>query len=370
MLGFVYLRYSDSISYNEIDVSVMIKVGTSGFSFPDWVGAIYPDKIKKGDMLLFYEQTLGFKITEINSTYYTIPSQKSFEGMLKKTSPDFEFTVKAHKSMTHEIRDKETGVFIDNKDAFDRFVRAVEPVKKEDRLTAILAQFPYSFYAVNDNYNYLLTFKERLKDMPLVVEFRNYYWHTQKSISFLRENNIGYCIVDEPKLKGLMPYNPVVTTDLGYFRFHGRNMNWFQASTAERYDYLRTPEELKSIVADIKNIRRYRITTLLSVCLPLALRTAFPLAIRTLDGGGLLLLRLFRLRRLTSRVITNTDNSTIDLIAGDSPFSSERSLSDFISVASMSIFSIVKGWHLYKQPVISQLRLLYHRLFSPFSFVL
>ncbi len=52
----------------------MIKVGTSGFSFPDWAGNIYPADIKKEDMLPFCEQKLGFKITEINSTYYTIPS--------------------------------------------------------------------------------------------------------------------------------------------------------------------------------------------------------------------------------------------------------------------------------------------------------
>ena len=52
----------------------MIKIGTSGFSFPDWVGNIYPANIKKGEMLSFYEQKLGFTITEINSTYYTIPS--------------------------------------------------------------------------------------------------------------------------------------------------------------------------------------------------------------------------------------------------------------------------------------------------------
>lgn len=232
----------------------MIKVGTSGFSFPDWVGNVYPTNIKKGDMLPYYEKQLGFKITEINSTYYVILSQKSFEGMLKKTSPDFEFTVKAHKSMTHEIRDKETGKFIDNKDAFDHFLYAIEPLRKENRLSAVLAQFPYSFHAVKDNYNYLLTFKERLKDIPMVVEFRNYYWHIQKSISFLKENNIGYCIVDEPKLKGLMPYNPTATTDLAYFRFHGRNRNWFNASVAERYDYLYTKDELQSFVPDIKNI--------------------------------------------------------------------------------------------------------------------
>lgn len=174
--------------------------------------------------------------------------------MLKKTSLDFEFTVKSHKSMTHEIKDKETGKFIDNKDAFDRFLYSIEPLKKENRLTAVLAQFPYRFHAVKDNYNYLLTFKERLKDIPLVVEFRNYYWHIQRSISFLQENNIGYCIVDEPKLKGLMPYNPTATTDLAYFRFHGRNRNWFNASVAEGYDYLYTKEELQYFVPDIKNI--------------------------------------------------------------------------------------------------------------------
>ncbi|BBO17470.1 conserved hypothetical protein [Candidatus Brocadia pituitae] len=101
---------------------------------------------------------------------------------------------------------------------------------------------------------YLLAFKERLKDVPLVVEFRNCYWHDERSLAFLKENHIGYCIVDEPKLKGLMPYNPKATTKLGYFRFHGRNTNWFDASVAERYDYLYTPEELKSFVSGIKQV--------------------------------------------------------------------------------------------------------------------
>jgi len=100
----------------------------------------------------------------------------------------------------------------------------------------------------------LRIFKERIKDIPLVMEFRNYYWHNERGLSFLKENNIGYCIVDEPKLKGLMPYNPTTTTGLGYFRFHGRNPNWFHASVAERYDYLYAPDELKSFVPDIKKI--------------------------------------------------------------------------------------------------------------------
>jgi uncharacterized protein YecE (DUF72 family) len=232
----------------------MIKIGTSGFSFPDWVGTIYPPDIKKGDMLPYYEKQLGFKVTEINATYYTIPSPKSFAGMIKKTSPDFDFTVKAHKSLTHEIRDKNTGKFIDNEEAFERFRYSIEPLKKEGRLIAVLAQFPYSFHTTVENYDYIRIFKERLKDIPIVVEFRNVNWHNQQSITFLKDNHLGYCVVDEPKFKNLMPYNPTVTTDLGYFRFHGRNPHWFQASAAERYDYLYSKEELQSFIPDIKNI--------------------------------------------------------------------------------------------------------------------
>lgn len=232
----------------------MIKIGTSGFSFPDWIGTIYPSNIKKGDMLPYYEKKLGFTITEINSTYYTIPSQKSFTGMMRKTSKDFEFTVKAHKSLTHEIKDKVTGKFIDNKDSFKRFIYSIDPLKKENRLTAVLAQFPYSFHTTKENYDYIKAFKDNLGDIPFVVEFRNANWHNEKSTTFLIQNNIGYCVVDEPKFKSLMPYNPTATTDLGYFRFHGRNPHWFQASVSERYDYLYTKEELQSFVPDIKKI--------------------------------------------------------------------------------------------------------------------
>lgn len=232
----------------------MIKIGTSGFSFPDWVGPVYPPDLKKEEMLPFYEQELGFKITEINFTYYAIPSPKSFEAMIRKTSPEFEFTVKAHKSMTHEIKDKRTGKFLDNSEAFERFFSSLEPLVKEWRLAAVLAQFPYSFYAKRENYDYLLRFKERAGKVPLVMEFRNIYWHTERSIQFLKQHGISNCIVDEPKLKGLMPYNPIVTTDLAYFRFHGRNRNWFDAPTSERYDYLYSTEQLKAFAFDIKKV--------------------------------------------------------------------------------------------------------------------
>ena len=47
----------------------MIKVGTSGFSFPDWVGNIYPANIKKGDMLIHFYFGVKYSLVWIQFYY-------------------------------------------------------------------------------------------------------------------------------------------------------------------------------------------------------------------------------------------------------------------------------------------------------------
>jgi uncharacterized protein YecE (DUF72 family) len=241
----------------------MIKVGTSGFSFPDWKGPIYPANIQERDMLPFYEKELGFNTLEVNFTYYTLPSAKSFEGMSNKTSKEFDFVVKAFKGMTHEIRDKETKAFVDNREIFKRFKESLLPLMEDKKLTCVLAQFPYGFFPNRDNFDYLKRFKGEMNDIPLVVEFRNNTWLRESTFRFLEENRVGYCIVDEPKLPKLMPYVPRATSDLSYFRFHGRNPNWFNVPIKVRYDYLYSEAELKEFVPDIQNISQKTAKTLI-----------------------------------------------------------------------------------------------------------
>jgi uncharacterized protein YecE (DUF72 family) len=178
-------------------------------------------------MLFFYEKELGFNALEVNFTYYTLPSQKSFAAMSKKTSKEFEFVVKSFKGMTHEIRDKETGAMVDNQGIFRKFRYSLDPLIAEGKLSCVLAQFPYGFFPNRENLDYLGRFKNEMGDISLVFEFRNQTWLKQGTFQFLEGNGIGFCIVDEPKLPQLMPYLPKATSDLGYFRFHGRNPNWF-----------------------------------------------------------------------------------------------------------------------------------------------
>ena len=68
-----------------------ILIGTSGFSFDDWVGEVYPQTIKKQEMLPYYENVLGFSTLEVNYTYYALPSRRTMESFVRRTSDTFSF---------------------------------------------------------------------------------------------------------------------------------------------------------------------------------------------------------------------------------------------------------------------------------------
>jgi len=237
-------------------VRKVLRLGTSGFSFKDWIGPVYPPGIKPPEMLKYYEKDLGFDTLEVNFTYYSLPSVRSFEGMARKTSKNFEFVVKANRGMTHDMINTDTWTLEDNSQVFEKFNLSLTPLKESGKLGCVLAQFPPFFYPKKETMDYMLTFKERMGEVPVVVEFRNKAWLKESVFQFLQKNDLGYCIVDEPQLPGLMPYQSRATTDIGYFRFHGRNRNWFNVPAAERYNYLYSEEELRRFVPDIKRIAK------------------------------------------------------------------------------------------------------------------
>jgi uncharacterized protein YecE (DUF72 family) len=238
----------------------MIKLGTSGFSFPDWKGTVYPKKIKPAEMLPFYEQELGFEACELNYTYYRLPDPYTMERLAHRVSNDFEFTVKASKEMTHEIwKDEGRKELKGTKELgtiFKIFRRGVEPLAVSRKLGAILIQFPSFFKYTKQNIDYLEQAKEWLAPHPLVVEFRNDEWLNDEIYKRMKKDKLGICVVDEPKLPRLLPYDPRATSDIGYFRFHGRNSKWYNADVHERYNYLYSKKELKEFLPGIKAVEK------------------------------------------------------------------------------------------------------------------
>ena len=233
----------------------MIKVGTSGFSFKDWLGTIYPPTLKSNDMLPYYERVLGFDCTELNYTYYTMPSSGTMLGLLQKTSDQFMFLVRTHADMTHNIwLDAERTQLKENQEVFDKFLFGIDPLVKAKRLGCVLIQFPIFFYPKPENFAYLANCRKWLKDVPAVVEFRNVAWNHEGTDFFLRDHDLGICVVDEPKSSRLMPFAPKLTSDIGYFRLHGRSKNWFGGDKALRYDYFYSESELKEFVPHIRSV--------------------------------------------------------------------------------------------------------------------
>ncbi|MGA1841445.1 MAG: DUF72 domain-containing protein [bacterium] len=236
----------------------MIKIGTSGFSFKDWRGTIYPENLSPRDNLIYYQEKLGFNCVEINSTYYTLLSEKSFVGMESKTGKDFEFVVKAYRGITHDPFDKRLAEkkpdFEKAMEDIDKFVYSLQPIKEKNKLGAVLLQYPVFFYPAKQFIEYILKCKEKFEDIPLVIEFRNRAWAKEETFKFLKENELSYCAVDEPELPRLMPFIKEVTSDIGYIRLHGRNRNWFNSSLEERYNYLYSDDELREIIPKIKEM--------------------------------------------------------------------------------------------------------------------
>ena len=213
-----------------------VRVGTSGYSFPDWVGNFYPKGMKSGEFLSYYAER--FPVVEINATYYRIPPPKTLEQMERKTPPGFSFIAKLHQSMTHEATNDAA--------VYRQFLDCLEPLKAANKYDGLLAQFPWGFKRTPVNEQYLRTLRERFAGEPLFVEFRHSSWITPGLADELRPLDLGYCCVDEPPLTGLVPPVVLKTAEDGYVRFHGRNSaTWWGRGGGDRYDYDYRESELR-----------------------------------------------------------------------------------------------------------------------------
>jgi uncharacterized protein YecE (DUF72 family) len=224
----------------------MIYIGTSGFSYDDWVGPYYAPDLKKTDWLSFYARE--FMTVEINSSFYGVPTAFSLERMAAKTADSFQFTVKAHQDMTHKRED--------NQAVFVQFAAALKPLIDQGKFGCVLAQFPSSFHNTPENCDYLAQVRERLGDLALVVELRNRDWLQDETFALLRTLNAGFCCVDEPRFSSLMPPVAVATASVTYVRFHGRNAKkwWTHKEAWERYDYTYKPEELQEWLPKLESL--------------------------------------------------------------------------------------------------------------------
>ena len=222
----------------------MIYFGVSGWSYDDWIGPVYPKDLPKRDWLAFIAARVD--ALEINVTYYRIPAPSIIQGWVEKTPDDFMFTAKLHRSLTHERAEPN----------FSQFQMDLKPLSDAGKLGAVLAQFPYSFQRNDVNESYLKQLRDGLETMPLVVEFRHTSWFREEIVALLDSLDIGFCAVDQPVLKNLLP--PIIYNvgKIGYVRFHGRNAEkwWDHDEPWERYNYEYPRDELAEWTPKLRSL--------------------------------------------------------------------------------------------------------------------
>ena len=183
-----------------------VLLGTSGFSYPDWVGNFYPEKTPVRRML--EEFTKRLPTVELDSTFYAIPRKTTVEGWRDRTPDGFVFAAKVPQVVTHEKG------LVDCGHEINAFLDTMSILG--EKLGPLLFQFPYGFKA--DQFDVLAKFLPTLPEgFRFVVEVRQKKWLGEPFYDLLRKRGVALALIDHP----WMPRLSETTADFTYIRWLG-----------------------------------------------------------------------------------------------------------------------------------------------------
>ena len=209
-----------------------IRLGTSGWDYPEWVGPVYPVH-GASDKLRFYAQQ--FPVVEVNSTFYRLPPPTVAASWARRTPAAFRFAAKFPRTITHERR------LVSADEELARFLEVLRPLRDAGKFVAALLQLPPSLSfepgPVRDFYASLP------RDLPVAVEFRERSWLAPASYALLREFGLAHVVVDGPHLPPVLE----VTGPFAYVRWHGHGAPLW-------YDYTYSAAELAAWVPRVREL--------------------------------------------------------------------------------------------------------------------
>ena len=182
----------------------MILVGTSGYNYPEWKGSFYPADLSAAKMLPYYASK--FRTVEINYTFYRMPTSKIVNGWAAQVPPEFRFTLKAPKRITHDKRLRAAEVA----DSLRTFVSVAGELGPQ--LAALLFQLPPNF---KKDLPLLSEFLSLLPpETKAAFEFRNASWLDDEVYDALKARNIALCVADSEARQT----PAIATADYAYLR--------------------------------------------------------------------------------------------------------------------------------------------------------
>jgi uncharacterized protein YecE (DUF72 family) len=191
-------------------------LGTSGWSYADWEGSLYPVALPSASRLAEYVK--HFATVEIDSTFYGTPRRSAVEKWREIVPEGFLFAAKFPQEVTHEKN------LVDTRSEAETFVHTMQAL--EDRLGPLLLQLPPSFTV--EGMGVLEDFLSTLPQGPrYAVEVRHRSWLGSDLPALLREHGVALTLVDYPR----MPRMEEATTDFAYIRWLGNRREFPEGHT-------------------------------------------------------------------------------------------------------------------------------------------
>jgi uncharacterized protein YecE (DUF72 family) len=196
-----------------------------------------------------------FDVAEVNVSFYHPPKPEVAESWCdlldRLDATRFRFTVKLWQGLTHGADS------IESPEAC-RLRESCELLRARGRLSAVLAQFPWSFKNAPASRDRLRDLADQWGEFNLAVEVRHGSWAEDSYLDWLRAQSIAFVNIDQPVIgESLEPSGHITSPAVAYVRLHGRNREaWFseEAGRDERYNYRYTASELAPWVARIEEL--------------------------------------------------------------------------------------------------------------------
>jgi uncharacterized protein YecE (DUF72 family) len=207
-----------------------IRVGCSGWNYASWKDEFYGGRPPRTWLGRY---AAAFDTVEVNNTFYRLPSKTAVAAWVAQTPPNFLFTVKASRYLTHIKRLTDLGAGV------DRFYERIEPLVRSPKLGPVLWQLAPSFRRDDDRLGNALA---SLPPGRHCFEFRHASWFVEPVYELLRAHGAALVIGDRPEVKPFQTH--VFTADWTFVRFHygsrGRRGNY---SAGELEEWARRFEE-------------------------------------------------------------------------------------------------------------------------------
>ncbi len=184
-----------------------LHIGTSGWSYKDWVGVFYPERTKPADYLINFAKK--FSTVEIDSTFYGIPRLTTVEKWSALTPEYFIFCPKVPQEITHKKR------LIGCDQEWENYINRMKLLGA--KLGPVVLQFDYKFNFKEHFSNLERFLKLHTGQVRLCVEIRHKSWLNESFYDLLQSYNVALVLND----LYYMPRQTKITADFTYIRFLG-----------------------------------------------------------------------------------------------------------------------------------------------------